>query len=254
LVWIYISVLLLIFIFAVYCRIRDIKVIRVFGFELISLLICSLLVLFIICEVFIPMPQYYIKHGGNKGLNLNEVLEEETLRAGIEFDKGSFKILDSYGMDFNHLVFCSYEIDGKEEVRFFHFEKNIFGNMKPKYPLKEIKIITSRNNQDDYYNSYIKDGIFAEYLVTVGFGADSSESKDFGLNKYTISKTPQKGYFMWVEMVREPWKSGLVKLILYAGVVFLVSRYQNKRIEPVRFYSKWKIGDKIFTCIKNVNP
>ncbi|NLY43211.1 MAG: hypothetical protein GX066_04425 [Clostridiaceae bacterium] len=214
----------------------------------------SLIVIFIIGEVFLPMPQYYIKHEGSKKLNLNEVLEEETLRAGIEFDEGSFKILDSYGMHFNHLFLCSYEIDGKEEACFFHFEKNIFGNMKPRYPLKEINIITGRNNQDDYYRSYVEDGIFAEYLVTVGLGVDSSTSINFESNKYRISKTPQEGYFMWVEMIREPWKSYLVMLILYAGIIFIISRYQNNKIEPVKFYSKWKKGDKIFTCTKNVNP
>lgn len=125
--------------------------------------------------------------------------------------------------------------------------------MKPKYSLNKINIITGRTNQDNYYHSYVEDGIFGGYLVTVGLGDDSSESINFRLNKYRISKIPQEGYFMWVEMTREPWKSDLVKFVLYAGTIFVVSRFQSKKREPLKFYSKWKKGDKIFICIKNVS-
>ena len=134
-IWIYALILLLVLFIGIFYKVRDIKVIRVFGLELMSLMLCSLFVIMIIGEIFLPIPQYYIKHEGNKEINLNEVLMEETISAGIEFTEGTFKILDSYAMHFNHLFLCSYEIDGKEEVRFFFFLKNIFGNMKPKYPL-----------------------------------------------------------------------------------------------------------------------
>ena len=77
-------------------------------------------------------------------MSVNEVLEEETFKAEIRFDKGSFKVIESCGMHFNHLFLCSYEIDGKEEVRFYHFEKNIFGNMKLKYPSSEADLITTK--------------------------------------------------------------------------------------------------------------
>lgn len=253
-IWIYEIILLLVFFVGIFYMVRDIKVIRVFGLELMSLMLCSLFVIMIIGEVFLPIPQYYIKHDGNREVNLNEVLIEETLRAGIEFTEGSFKILDSYGMHFNHLFLCSYVIDGKEEVRFIHLEKDIFGNMKPKYPLEEeFSIITGRDNRDAYYGSYVSDGIFAGYLVTVGYGDDSSNPINFELNQYTISKNPQKNYFMWVDMAREPWKLDLVKFGLYFGFIFIVSRFRNKKKEPVKIYSKWRKGEDIIICIKNAS-
>lgn len=253
-VWIYISVLLLILILEVFYIVKKIKVIRVFGFELLSLLFGSLLVILIIGEIIIPIPKYYIKPGEYKETSLNEVLKEETLRAGIEFTDGSFKILDSYGMHFNHLFLCSYEIDGKEEIRFIQLEKNIFGNMKLKYPLEEkFNIITGRNSQDNYYGSVVSDGIFAEYLVTVGYGDDSAGPINFKVNNYTISKNPQKDYFLWVEMSREPWKSALVRLALYTGIILIVARFKNNKKEPIKLYSKWIKGDNIITCTKNVS-
>lgn len=252
--WIYLSILLMIFVIGIFYRLKGIKLMRVFGFELLTLLLCLLIVMFIIGEFLLPIPQYYIKHGGNTEVSLNEVLKEETLRAGIKFDEGSFKILDSYGMHFNHLFLSSYEVEGKEEARFIHLEKNIFGNMKPKFPLEEeFNIITRSNSRDDYYNSYVSDGIFAGYLVMVGYGDDSLEPVNFGLNKYRISKSPQDGYFMWVEMAREPWKLDLIKFVLYAGIIFIISKFQNKNREAFKFYSKWEKGDKIFLSIKDAS-
>lgn len=247
-------IFLLVFLVGIFYWVKDIKVIRVFGIELMSLMLWSLFVIMIIGEVFLPIPQYYIKHDGNREINLNEVLMEETLRAGIEFTEGSFKILDSYGMHFNHLFLCSYEIDGKEEVRFIHLEKNIFGNMKPKYALKgKFNVITGRDNRDAYYGSYVSDGIFAEYLVTVGYGDDSSNPINFELDNYTISKNPQKSYFMWVDMAGEPWKLYLVRFGLSMGFIFIVERFKNKKKEPIKIYSKWRKGEDIIICIKNAN-
>ena len=247
---IYTSILLLIIVLGILHRVKDIKVIRVCGLEIIRLLLLSLVVLVIIGEAILPMPEYYIKRKG-KELNLNEVLEEETLKAEIRFDKGSFKVIESYGMHFNHLFLCSYEIDGKEEVRFYHFEKNIFGNMKLKNPLSEANLITAKSNRVDYYNSYVADGIFAGYLVTVGLGNESSEPINYVLNKYGIAETPQEGYFMWVDMASQPWKPDWVKLVLYAGINYILLKYLKKEKEPLKFYSKWEKGDKIFICTKN---
>lgn len=258
--WIYIAILLLILVLLIIYKLKDIKIIRIFGFELIGLLFLMLFLIVIVGEIFLPMPQYYIKHGRNKviedlgtveKITLNEILKEEILKSGIEFDDKSLKILDSHGMHFNHLFLCSYKIDGEEEVRIFHFKKNIFGNMKPKYPLNQAYIISKENNGDDFYHSYVKDGIFAGYLVTAGFESSSLKLINYKLNEYVMEKIEPNGYFMWIEMVKEPWKSILVKLILYAALIFIVNGFQNEKREPVRFYSRWRRGDRIFYCIKN---
>lgn len=255
-VWIYIFIPLLILIFHVFCKVKDIKSIRVFGLELRILLFFLLVLLLIIGEVFLPMPQYYIKHklsrnlnGINRGLTLNEIVEVEVLNSGIEFDDDSFRVLDSYGMHFNHLFLVSYEIDEKEEVRLLHFEKNIFGNMKPKYALDDgNNIISEKDNGDDSYNTYFEDGIFAGYLVAAGFGNDQSQEITIRLDKYRIARTPPKGYFMWIDMVKEPWKSLLVKILIYTTITFTVSRFQNNKIEPIKFYNQWEKGDDVFKC------
>lgn len=240
--------LLLIFIVAIAFKVKDIKVVRIFGFELISLLFCLLAALFIIGEVLLPAPQYYIKHGISNELTLNKILEQETIKSGIKFDGGSFRILDSHGMHFNHLFLCSYEIDGIEEVRIFHFEKNIFGNMKPKYPLNGNNVIMKSNNWDDFYCSNVKDGIFADYALTAGFGTPKSESI-YRINKYTMDGIQPSGYFMWIEMTRETWKFELMKIGLYAGVVYIMSKFQTEKREPIKFYRKWEKGDKIIEVI-----
>ena len=259
LIWIYISILLLILISQIFYRVKDIKVIRVFGFELIGLLFYLLVLILIIGEVFLPMPKYYIKHGRGefvgdsniiREITLNEILQEEILKSGIEFDDGSFRILDSHGMHFNHLFLCSYEIDGEEEARIFHLEKNIFGNMKPKRPLNESYIIPKSNNWDDFYHSYFEDGIFAGYRVVAGFGSPPSTVVNYTLNKYTMERIHPRGYFMWIEMVREPWKSISIKIILYTIFLTIINRFQNKKRESIKFYSKWRKGNRIFSISK----
>ena len=89
-VWIYTAVILLIIVLGILYRVKDIKVIRVFGFEIIRFLLCFLIVLVIVGEIILPIPDYYVK---GKEINLNEILEEETFRAGIQFDEGTFKVL-----------------------------------------------------------------------------------------------------------------------------------------------------------------
>lgn len=237
---------LTIFIVSIIYISRDIKAIRVFGFELIQLLFFLLITILIIGELIVPIPQYYAKNKFGEELNLNQVLEEDTLRAGIEFDEGSFRVLDSRGMHFNHLFLCSYEIDGVEEVRYYHYKKNIFGHMKLKDPLDNINIITNIKNSDDYYREYVSDSSFGGYLVTVGYG-DESEPINYGLNKYVISKTPQKSYFMWVELARQPWKTDLVKLMFYFFITYTISKFNKNKRERVKFYSKWRKRDKWYT-------
>lgn len=242
-VWVYLVMSLIMFIVPIIYRAKDLKAIRVFGFELIQSLFILLILILIIGEIIIPLPQYYVKVKKGKEIYLNQVLEEDTLKAGIEFDEGSFKVLDSRGMHFSHLFLCSYEIDKIEEVRYYHYEKNIFGHMKLKDPLDEIDIITNRRNSDDHYRAYVRDGIFAEYMVTAGYG-EESEPINYGLNKYVISITPQKSYFMWVELVRQPWKSDLVRYALSFLIIYIISKFQRNKREPIKFYHKWRKRDK----------
>ncbi|MDR7870748.1 MAG: hypothetical protein RIN55_07825 [Tissierellaceae bacterium] len=243
---VYLFLLLIMFFVLIIYRSKDIKAVRVFGFELTQLLVCIFFTIVIIGEFIVPIPQYHIKNKLGEERNLNEVLEEETLRAGIEFDEGSFKVLDSRGMNFNHLFLCSYEIDGEQEVRYYHFEKNIFGHMKLKDPLGDIDIITNRNNSDDHYRAYVRDGIFGEYMITVGYG-DESEPINYGLNDYIISKTPPKGYFVWVELAQQPWKSNLIEFIILFLIINIISKFQKNKREPVKFYNKWRKWDKWYT-------
>lgn len=58
--WIYILILLLIPIFQLFYKVKDIKIIRVFGFELRMLLLLLLALPLIIVKIFLPIPQYYI--------------------------------------------------------------------------------------------------------------------------------------------------------------------------------------------------
>lgn len=175
-VYIYIASLFTIVLLKILCNIKGIKVVRVFGFELFVSLLMSLCLLVIIMQFILPIPQYYIKQQGKIDRNayiaeysLNKILEDEAHKAGIQLDKGTFKIIESYGLNFNHLFLCTYQVNGEEEARLFHFEKNIFGNMKPKYTLSEsTNLIKKSKDNNDYYSDYFEDGIFGGYLLTAG--------------------------------------------------------------------------------------
>lgn len=230
-------------------------VIRVFGCELFRLLIIVIFLSMMIFAIILPMPQYYIKHQDYMGAydyepgsrpSLNRILEEEAQKSGIRYDKGSFEILDSHGMSFNHLFLCSYRINGTQEVRIFHFEKNIFGNMKPKYPLSQSYIIPKSADEDDFYRAYVEDGIFGGYLLTAGYASETTVLKNYKLNHFRVDQVHPSNYFMWIELVHEPWKTELVKFILTFLFILVLGTFLNRYRKPVKFYSGWRKGDKIF--------
>ena len=237
--WIYGLIVLLIIVVLLYYRYKDIELVRVFGFDLIKLLFLSLLLILLLGEEVLPMPGYYIK--ARKETSLNQILEEETLKAGIEFEGESFKILDSYGMHFNHLFLASYELEGEEEVRFYHFKKNILGNMKPESFIEDYHIIKKSSEEDNYFNSYVPDGLFGGYLVTAGYGDEDSEPRSYGLGKYRITKTPEEGYFLWVEMAVD----NLLKILILSLIFILVLIYERKNKRTRSFYKKWNRDDGI---------
>jgi hypothetical protein len=257
--WIYLLIFISLILLLLIYNFGKVKVIRVFGCELLGILLCILALTLLIGEILVPMPQYYIKHQGYMSMDtsdrnkfsLNKILEKEALKSGIQFDPGSFRILDSHGMHFNHLFLCSYQVDGKEEVRVVQFEKNIFGNMRPKCPFNEAYIIPRDGNNDTFYRVYVRDGIFGGYLVTAGFASEDTVLENYQLNNFRMEKIhPSPNYFMWVELVSEPWKFELIKVILLAIFIFISGKIVNQNREPIKFYSKWRIGDKIFQCIK----
>lgn len=250
---IYLIILLFILVLSIIYKINDIKSIKIFGFELSFILLSTLLLTFLLGEFILPIPQYYIKHQPSdtsmtkEENSLNNILEEEALKSGIDFDSGSFEINDSYGTHFNHLFLCSYEINGLEEVRLFHFEKNIFGNMKPKHSLNDAFIITKEDN--DFYQTYMEDSILGGYLVTAGFASESTILKNYQLNQFRMGQLHPTSYFLWVELVREPWKSELVKFMLLFLLLLFINRNRDYR-KPIKFYCKWRKGDRIFQCIR----
>ena len=256
--WIYILYLLFLAFYMV--KILGLRTMRVFGIELFGFLLIVLILTLITIEIVLVMPQYYIKHQAfsdnfepRSKFSLNRILEHEVKKAGIDFDDGSFEILDSHGMSFNHLFLCSYRINGKEEVRILPFEKNIFGDMKPKYPLSETyNMIPQSNNRDDYYYDYVEDGILGGYLVTAGYASENTVVENYQLNHFYIDQIHPSNYFLWVELVKEPWKSELAKfaLILLGG--YLVSYLNSKNRVPIKFYSRWRKGDKIFQVVKDI--
>lgn len=252
--WIYI--LFLMFLAFSILRIIGLRTIRIFGLELFRFLLIVFLLTLITAEIILPIPQYYIKHQAfsdnfepSSKFSLNRILEHEVKDAYIQHDEGSFKILDSHGMSFNHLFLCSYRTGGKEKVRIFHFEKNIFGDMKPKYPLSESYVIPESDNRDGYYNDYVEDGILGGYLVTAGYAAQNTVVENYQLNHFRMDQIHPSNYFLWVELVKEPWKSGLTRFAMMLFAVFLVSYLNYKNRVPAKFYCRWRKGDKIFQTI-----
>lgn len=236
------------------------KTIRFFGFELFRLLTVVLLISLLAAVFILPIPQYYIKGNGMlpssdeaAAFSLNKILEREAKKAGIEFDEGSFQILDSYGMNLHHLFLCSYRVDGGEDVRVFQFEKNIFGNMKPREPLNKSYILQKSSNVDDYYHDYISDGIFGGYLVTAGYAAKNTVLKNYQLNHFYIEQLHPSGYFLWVELADTPWKKYLIQLSLLMAIVLIRNLVMGQKGRTAHmntaFYSRWSPGQNVLQFI-----
>ena len=236
------------------------RTIRFLGFELFRLMIVISLISVFIVVFVLPMPQYEIKGSGrfstadDSSFSLNKILERKAKSSGIRFDAGSFRILDSYGMNLHHLFLCSYQVDGKETVRVFQFEKNIFGNMKPQGSLRQAPILTRSENENDYYRNYISDGIFGGYLVTAGYAGEDTVLKNYRLNHFYMEQLHPSGYFLWIELVDTPWKKFLIQFLLVFAIILirdLVLRQNNKTArEHTAFYTRWSPGQKFFELIE----
>lgn len=246
--WILGLILLILLVISFIYHIKGI-IIRFFGFELTRVLICLVVLALVIGEIILPMPSYYIKHQSGNSTDgrptFNQILEGEVQKAGIRYDEGSFKIMDSRGMNFNHLFLGSYQIDGQEEARVFHFEKNIFGNMRPKYSFDEAPIIS----KDNSYRTTVQDGVFGIYMVTVGFASEEKVLRKYILNNFRVDETHQNNYFMWVDLIRQPWKS-LVLAIMVSVFFSMIGDFIRRDRKPIKFYCRWQKGSRIFQCVK----
>lgn len=256
--WFCLIFIILLSVFSILFLTMEIQAVRVFGFELLRSLLLCFFIIIVTVEIILPIPQYDIKHQPffassepDSKFSLNRILENEAEESGIRFDPGSFKILDSQGMNFHHLFLCEYQINGKEEVRVFEFQKNFFGNMKPAYPLSEAYIIPKFGNSDDFYHDYIEDGIFGGYLVTAGYASENTALERHELNRFHMDQLHPSGYFMWIELVDEPWKSELWKFAFFLIAILLGNRFRRKNRLPQKFYTQWRAGDKIFQVIKD---
>jgi len=233
--------------------------VRVFGCSLLHILLCLLVLALLLGQIILPMPSYYIKHQDNTRtdassmnakFSLNKILEEEAEKSGIEFDKGSFKVIDSYDMNFNKLFLYSYQIEGKEQARIFQFEKNIFGNMRPKYSFKDAYITPEDGKNDSPYHVFVKDGIFGEYIIIAGYATEMTALENYELSDFIVDALHPSNYFMVVELIRQPWKSQLVEIILLTILGSIIGMFRKKARRPIKFYCKWQKGDKIIQYIK----
>ncbi|OEF96173.1 hypothetical protein [Desulfuribacillus alkaliarsenatis] len=248
-IWILSLILLIMLVITIIYHVKGINI-RIFGFELIIIFICIAMLVIFIGGVILPMPSYYIKDQSSISeegkLSFNEILEKEIQKSGIEFDSGSFKIMDSYGMNFNHLFVGSYRVNEKEEARVFHFEKNVFGDMRPKYPFDEAPLIPIDNS----YRTTIRDGIFGIYMVSVGFNSEESVLIRYLSNGLRVNETHQNKYFISVDLVSQPWKYGIITLLIIVGSN-IIQDFRGRK--PIQVYSKWQKGDDIFQVVKDVN-
>ena len=228
---------------AVRFRIRSI---RLLGCDVTGLWLCLFFLAVLLVEFILPAPQYYINARDPRyGSNLNKILEQEALNAGIDYEEGSFRILESRSLHLQHLFLCSYRVDGSDEARIFHLEKNIFGNMKPAEPFLNAQPIPQDGDPEHFYRSFVNDGFFGTYLVTAGYAPADTVWDGRVVNGFYIEAIHLQGHFLIVELIEESWKKSAVRLLLYF-LILLIGRIFHKKYKAEKFYTGWKKGDKLF--------
>ena len=220
-----------------------IRTVRLLGCSILGLWFCAFALTILLGEFILPAPQYYINSRDSRyGGNLNEILEREARNSGIAYEEGSFRILESGSMHLNHLFLCSYRVAGRDELRIFRFEKNIFGNMKPAESFAET--IPQNGNPDHFYRDIVEDGFFGTYLVTAGYAPEGTVWNGSVVNGFRIDAIHLQGYFLVVELANEKWKLDVLQFAILF-LIALIPRIFNKKYEPEKFYTGWKKGEKL---------
>lgn len=212
-------------------NIKDIKIFRIS----LPILIAVIFALIILAEQFIlPLNSYYIK--AKDEIYIERIIMNEMSKSGINYDTGSFKIINSFIGKYHQLYLCKYENDGVEEVRLFDFRQNIFGHLKPAHDFSKSKIIDK-----DYHSfRFVNDG-FASYYVTYGHAEGESIYEDLGVGKFKIGNLNPEGYFILVERYN-PRKTGywFIKTLIFGAII----AYRIKEDRKREYYTVTKLSWK----------
>ncbi|HWR23135.1 MAG TPA: hypothetical protein VN366_06590 [Feifaniaceae bacterium] len=243
-IWVYLAWLVILLLTIPFYKKYRVRTMRLLGCSVIGLWVCVFSLAVLLGEFVLPAPQYYISaRDARYGGSLNEILEREARNSGIAYEEGSFRILESGSMHLNHLFLCSYRVAGRDELRIFRLEKNIFGNMKPAEPFAET--VPQDGNPDHFYRDIVEDGFFGTYLVTAGYAPEGTVWNGRVADAFYFDAIHLQGHFLVMELANEKWKLDVLQFAILF-LIALIPRVFNKKYEPERFYTGWKKGEKLF--------
>lgn len=222
---------------------KKIKAIKLLNIDIIYLVLIGFCLHLFTVNFILPIPSYYIK--AQDDFIMEGIIEKEMIDSGIEFDRRSLRIINSYLGKSNQLYLCRYYNDGIEEARMFDFKQNILGNLKPARDFNLSTIILRENNEDlGRSNSgyrLIREGV-ATYFINYGYSTEPI-FKDAKINDFRINSLNPEGYYLNVERINNT--NQLISFIIYSSVLFLIAILAHKKEKKKEFYKVVKIqGDK----------
>lgn len=234
-------IILLIIIGLIYKR-KKIKSIKLFNIDIIYLALIGFCLHMFTVNFILPIPSYYIK--AKDEFIMEEIIEREMIDSGIEFDRRSLRIINSFLGKSNQLYLSRYENDGIEEARMFDFKQNFLGNLKPSRDFNLSAIILREDNEDpDLHNSgyrLIREGI-ATYFVSYGYGSEPI-FKDAEISDFRINSLNPEGYYLTVERINNT--NQLFAFIIYSLSLLLIAILAHKAEKKKEFYTVVKIQGK----------
>lgn len=234
-------VILLIIVGLIYKR-KKIKAIKLFNIDIIYLTLIGFCVHIFIINFILPIPSYYIK--AKDEFIIEEIIENEMIDSGIEFDRRSLRIINSFLGKSNQLYLCRYENDGIEEARMFDFKQNFLGDLKPARDFSLSTIILREDNEDpDRRNSgyrLIREGVVT-YSISYGYSAEPT-FKGARISDFRINSLNPEGYYLTVERINNT--NQLIAFIIYSSVLLLIAILAHRKEKKKEFYTVVKIKGK----------
>lgn len=233
--------ILLIIIGLIYKR-KKIKAIKLFKIDIIYLALIGFCLHTFVVNFILPIPSYYIK--AKDEFIMEAIIEREMIDSGIEFDRRSLRIINSFLGKSNQLYLCKYENKDIEEVRMFDFKQNFLGNLKPAREFNLSKIVLKEKGKDlDQRNGgyrLIREGM-AYYFVNYGYSTEPIFI-DAKIDDFRINSLNPEGYYLNVERVNNT--NELLAFTIYSFIYTIIIIYAYIKEKKKDFYKVVKIEGK----------
>lgn len=210
---------------------KNIKDIIFLNFSIFNILIVIFITVIVIIELIIPIPTYYIRP--KEEYFIETIIESEMIATGIKYDTGTLRIVNQFLAKFNQLYFATYEVNGVEEARMFHFKENVFGNLKPSQDFSESKVILKSEKDDGLHYRGVNDG-FAKFLVNYGYANNPEVFNNPRVNKYNFSNLNPESYYLIINRTDD---FGLLFSTIRLIILLIILNWKAKKENKLDTYT-----------------